>query len=201
MPPPVIVNGALWHRGFLDRGAQEAMAAEMMALAGAAPFVSHETPWGKRMSVRMTAAGSLGWVSDRAGYRYAPAHPSGAPWPPIPASVLGVWRAVSGWPSDADSCLVNLYGEEARMGMHQDRDERDLAAPVVSISLGDTGLFRVGGTTRRDPAQRIRLESGDIIVLTGPSRLAFHGIDRILPGTSTLLPEGGRLNLTLRLAG
>jgi alkylated DNA repair protein (DNA oxidative demethylase) len=200
MPALLSVAGALWFRGFLDRPAQERMAGEVVAIAAAAPFLVHETRRGGRMSVAMTACGRVGWVSDRQGYRYAADHPSGAPWPAIPPSVLAVWRAVAGWPVDPDSCLVNRYGAEARMGLHQDRDERDLTAPVVSISLGDTAVFRLGGSARGGRTARLDLASGDVLVLTGPSRLAFHGVDRVLQGTSTLLPEGGRLNLTLRVA-
>jgi alkylated DNA repair protein (DNA oxidative demethylase) len=160
---------------------------------------------GKAFSVRMTNAGSLGWLSDReSGYRYEPRHPeTGRPWPPIPKSVLAVWRAVSGYPADPEACLVNHYAPAARMGLHQDSDEEALDAPVVSISLGDTAVFRIGGTARSDKARSLKLESGDVILLGGPARLAYHGIVRVLGGTSRLLPpetfpEGGRINLTLR---
>lgn len=199
LPAPLPVRGALWWRGLLDRAAQEAILAAVRAVAEAAPPLRYETRSGARMSVAMTAAGRLGWVSDRRGYRYADRHPSGRPWPPLPDPVLAVWRAVSGWPGDPCSCLVNLYAPEARMGMHQDRDERVPAAPVVSVSLGDTAVFRIGGTARGGPTARLDLASGDVLVLAGPSRLAFHGVDRILPGTSTLLGAPGRINLTLRV--
>ena len=112
--------------------------------------------------------------------------------------MLAAWRALAGFDARPQACLINFYGASARMGLHQDRDEQDFSAPVVSLSLGDTGVFRVGGTKRSDPTQTFRLASGDAVVLGGEARLAFHGIDRILPGTSTLLPEGGRINLTLR---
>ncbi|PID35278.1 MAG: alkylated DNA repair dioxygenase [Rhodobacterales bacterium] len=152
------------------------------------------------MSVRMTSAGRYGWYSDRRGYRYAPRHPNGSAWPPIPTPVLEVWQAVSGVTRGPDCCLVNLYGEGARMGMHQDRDEADFSCPVVvSISLGDAGLFRIGGRARGGKTQSIWLESGDVLVLGGDARLAYHGVDRIRFGSSSLLKHGGRINLTLRV--
>lgn len=198
---PVEVNGVRVWPGLLDRDAQVAMVAALRALGDEAPFRRYETPGGRRMSVRMSAAGALGWVTDRSGYRYDAVQPDGRGWPDIPDSVLDVWRAVSGTDRLPDSCLVNFYGESARMGMHQDRDEADLSWPVVSISLGDDALFRVGGTTRGGGTKSIWLKSGDVAVLSGTARLAYHGIDRIRFGSSDLLPEGGRLNVTLRVAG
>ena len=153
----------------------------------------------KPFSVRMTNMGPLGWVSDKSGYRYQASHPELAtPWPAIPQSVLAVWNRVSNYAHPPEACLVNFYGGDAKMGLHQDRDEEDFAAPVVSISLGDTALFRVGGTTRGGKTQSLKLASGDVLILEGPSRLAFHGIDRVIGGSSTLLKDGGRINLTLR---
>jgi alkylated DNA repair protein (DNA oxidative demethylase) len=165
----------------------------------AAPLFTPETPRGQKMSVRMTAAGDYGWISDRRGYRYAPLHPDGGVWPPIPASVLAVWKAVAGVDRAPQCCLVNWYDDQAKMGLHQDRDEADLSLPVVSISLGDDALFRVGGIDRGGPTRSIWLRSGDVAVLGGAARLAHHGIDRLRPGSSTLLPKGGRINLTLRV--
>jgi alkylated DNA repair protein (DNA oxidative demethylase) len=154
---------------------------------------------GKPFSVRMTNAGPLGWVSDERGYRYQPRHPdTGKPWPPIPASARRAWDELGAYPLPPEACLVNLYPPGARMGLHQDRDEEDFSAPVLSLSLGDTALFRFGGTERGGPTRSVRLRSGDALVLGGPARLAFHGVDRLLSGTSVLLPEGGRINLTLR---
>lgn len=153
------------------------------------------------MSVRMSAAGTLGWVTDRSGYRYDPVQPDGSEWPEIPASILAVWQQLSGVERLPDSCLVNFYGEGAKMGMHQDRDEADTVWPVVSISLGDDALFRVGGVTRGGATKSIWLKSGDVAVLSGRARLAYHGIDRIKFGSSDLLPDGGRINVTLRVAG
>ena len=186
--------------GFLARPAQSAMAAAVRAVVGAAPLVRPVTRWGRPMSVRMTSAGRLGWVIERGHYRYVARHPeTGEPWPPIPPSVLAVWRAVSGWDGDPDCCLVNWYGEGARMGLHRDVDEGDFSAPVVSISLGDPARFRIGGTRRTDPTESVVLNSGDVVVIGGPARLAYHGIDRVMFGDDDLLPGGGRINLTLRV--
>jgi alkylated DNA repair protein (DNA oxidative demethylase) len=150
-------------------------------------------------SVEETNFGQLGWVSDRDGYRYQPCHPkTGEPWPSMPAALTALWERCAGYESRAQCCLVNLYRAGARMGLHQDRDEADLNAPVLSVSLGDDARFRIGGTSRRGPTQTIRLRSGDVLMFGGNARLAFHGIDRIFPGTSTLVPGGGRINLTLR---
>lgn len=187
--------------GYLDAAAQRALVDDIRAVVEAAPLYTPEMPkTGKPMSVRMTNCGALGWVTDKAGgYRYQPTHPvSGEPWPPIPAVLLDIWREVAGYPHPPEACLVNFYADWARMGLHQDRDERDFAAPVVSISLGDDCLFRVGGVRRNDPTVSFRLSSGDVVVLGGEGRLAFHGVDRIYPGTSMLLKNGGRINLTLR---
>jgi DNA oxidative demethylase len=193
-------EGFFYSPGALDRTAQAEMAAEVLAALEAAPLFTPVTPGGKPFSVRMSNLGPLGWVSDRAGYRYQPAHPlTGRPWPPIPPSVLSVWRAYSGVEAEPDACLVNLYGPGARMGLHQDRDEADFGFPVVSISLGDAAIFRLG-PAEGGRTSTLRLVSGDVCVLSGPARLARHGIDRVLAGSSTLLPGGGRLNLTLRRA-
>jgi alkylated DNA repair protein (DNA oxidative demethylase) len=147
----------------------------------------------------MTNCGALGWMTDAEGYRYQPNHPqTGEPWPPIPEILLAAWRDLSSYPHPPEACLVNVYGAEARMGLHQDRDEDEMSAPVVSLSLGDSCQFRIGGAKRNDPTHAFRLASGDAVVLGGSARLAFHGVDRIIAGTSTLLPEGGRINLTLR---
>ncbi len=185
--------------GRIDPVAQAALVADLRAVARAAPFVTPETRGGRKMSVRMTAAGRFGWVSDRGGYRYAPQHPSGVPWPPIPPALLALWQAVVPAARLPECCLVNFYGEGARMGLHQDRDEADPTQPVVSISLGDAALFRVGGTERGGPTRSVWLSSGDVVVLEGAGRMAFHGIDRIRFGSSALLPGGGRINVTLRV--
>ena len=155
---------------------------------------------GKPLSVMMTNAGQLGWVTDKErGYRYQATHPvSGAPWPPIPAALLRLWDDVTTYPAPPEACLINFYFEGAKMGSHVDADEDDFAAPVVSVSLGDEAVFHVGGPKRSDPKTRIVLASGDVVVLGGDSRRAYHGIDRVRPGTSDLIPGGGRINLTLR---
>jgi alkylated DNA repair protein (DNA oxidative demethylase) len=196
-----LASGVTLTSGYLNRAAQGEMLAAVGAIIAAAPLYVPRMPRsGKPMSVRMTNCGALGWVTDEArGYRYQGTHPeTGVPWPPIPEIVLRAWRDLSGYRHPPEACLVNYYAADARMGLHQDKDEQDLAAPVVSLSLGDTGLFRIGGLKRNDPTNSVRLASGDAVVLGGEGRLAFHGVDRILPGTSTLLPEGGRINLTLR---
>jgi alkylated DNA repair protein (DNA oxidative demethylase) len=193
------VNGALVYPGFLDEDAQRALLDDVRGIVRAAPLFRPTTARGKQMSVRMTSAGDYGWVSDRRGYRYEPRHPDGMAWPPIPERVLDIWRSVSGASRDPQCCLVNYYDAEARMGLHQDRDEADFSMPVVSISLGDEALFRVGQTTRGGPTKSVWLRSGDVAVLAGAARLVYHGIDRVRAGSSTLLPDGGRINLTLRV--
>lgn len=186
----------------LDAEAQAALLAEVMARVARAPFYRPVTPGGKPMSVEMTNFGALGWVSDAGGYRYQKAHPeTGEPWPDIPETLLALWAELTGAATPPDACLVNLYRDGARMGLHQDRDEADFAFPVVSVSLGDTAVFRLGGVSRRDPTASVRLASGDVCVLAGAARLAHHGIDRVLAGSSRLVPGGGRINLTLRRAG
>ena len=186
---------------FLDVEAQLSLVEAIRDVVRQAPLYTPVMPrTGTPMSVRMTNCGSLGWVTDKAhGYRYQPTHPvSGEPWPPIPPELIALWNALSGYEHPPQACLVNFYAADARMGLHQDRDEADLEAPVLSISLGDECLFRVGGIKRSDKTVSFRLGSGDVVVLGGESRLAFHGVDRIYPGTSTLLKDGGRVNLTLR---
>lgn len=166
-----------------------------------APLYAPLTPSG-RMSVRQSNFGRLGWVCDASGYRYADAHPvTGRPWPAIPRLLIRLWRRIDPSAPLPDSCLVNYYASDAKMGLHRDLDEADFSAPIVSVSLGDEAVFRLGGLKRADRAEKVRLQSGDVIVLAGARRLAFHGIDRILAHSSPLLPGGGRINLTLRRAG
>ena len=180
---------------------QLALLREIRAVMEEAPLFTPTMPRsGKAMSVRMTNCGPLGWVTDRErGYRYQATHPiTGKPWPAMPQMLLDLWDEVAHYQAPPEACLVNYYSGEAKMGLHQDKDEEDFDAPVLSVSLGDTAIFRAGGRSRRDPTQRFELKSGDVVVLGGEDRLAFHGIERVLAGTSDLLPEGGRLNLTLR---
>lgn len=195
----ITVRGATLYRGFLAAADQAGLVEALRGVVAEAPLFSPETRWGRKMSVRMTSAGRYGWFSDRRGYRYMDRHPSGSPWPAIPAQVLEIWRAVVPEARPPDCCLVNLYGEGAKMGLHQDRDEADFSQPVVSISLGDDALFRIGGTERNDKTESVWLASGDVLVLGGPARLAFHGIDRVRTRSSSLLRDGGRINLTLRV--
>lgn len=197
--PGLVVRGAPVFPGHLDRAAQEALIADLRGVAMRAPFVRPVTPGGRPMSVRMTAAGRLGWIADRRGYRYSPTHPNGQAWPAIPDRVLAIWDALSGTATPPDCCLINLYDATARMGLHQDRDEGDFDFPVLSISLGDEARFRIGGTERGGGTESFWLRSGDVMLLTGPSRLAWHGVDRIRHRSSTLLSAGGRINLTLRV--
>jgi DNA oxidative demethylase len=187
-------------RGWLDRAGQAALVEDLRAAIREAPLFTPRMPrTGTPFSVRMTNCGPLGWVSDVAGYRYQPLHPeTGRPWPPIPPVLLDAWRDHAGFPAPPEACLVNWYEGKAKMGLHQDRDEQDFAAPVLSVSLGDACLFRFGGTRRSDPTASVKLESGDLLLFGGPSRLCFHGVDRVYAGTSDLLPRGGRINLTLR---
>lgn len=200
VPMLEIAPGVIHFPGWFDRAQQESLVGELREVAKAAPFFRPQMPrTGKPFSVKMTNCGVLGWVSDVAGYRYQANHPeTGAPWPPIPPELLRTWDRLTGYGLPPEACLVNFYESGARMGLHQDRDEDNFDAPVLSVSLGDTGVFRVGGTARGGPTVSVKLQSGDALSFGGPARLAFHGIDRIIPGTSTLLPQGGRINLTLR---
>jgi DNA oxidative demethylase len=195
-----IAPGVDYFPGFLDRAAQEALRDELGAILAAAPLFRPRMPrTGKPFSVMMSNCGPLGWVSDERGYRYQSAHPeTGRPWPPIPPILIDAWARLAASAPPPEACLINVYGPQAKMGLHQDRDEEDLSAPVVSLSLGDAAVFRIGGVNRGGPTRSFRLESGDAVVLGGPGRLAFHGVDRIVPGGSTLLAGGGRINCTLR---
>jgi alkylated DNA repair protein (DNA oxidative demethylase) len=187
-----------------SRGDQAALAAQVLEKVAQSPLYQPAMPrTGKPLSVRMTNLGPLGWVTDKEqGYRYEPAHPvTGAPWPAMPKILLDLWDAVTGWPDPPEACLVNWYAPGARMGLHVDNDEQAANAPVVSVSLGDKARFRLGGPARKDPTASFVLSSGDVVVLGGAARACHHGVDRIYPETSTLLPEAwrpGRINLTLR---
>lgn len=203
------LNGVKILQGALGVPEQRQILADIRAVVAAAPLIQPMTPWGKPMSVRMSAAGRFGWVSGPKGYAYAPRHPqTGQPWPAIPPSILTLWERFAGAEARApecrpvrapECCLINFYGEGARMGLHQDRDEADFSQPVLSLSLGDDGLFRVGQVTKGGPTGSVWLASGDVAVIGGAARLAYHGVDRIRFGSSDLLAQGGRLNLTLRV--
>jgi len=179
---------------------QRHLLAELRRVLDRAPLYSPAMPGsGNLLSVRMSNCGPMGWLSERSGYRYSPTHPvTGEPWPAIPTTVLGLWHKTTGAAYPPQACLINYYGPTARLGLHRDQDEDAREAPILSISLGDTALFRLGGPERKSPTRSVRLSSGDAVLLDGPSRHWYHGVDRILPGTSQLLPEGGRFNLTLR---
>ena len=189
----------LWRERF-DRAAQQNLLEDILQRIEAAPFYRPQMPGsGAPFSVEETNLGPLGWLSDKNGYRYAPRHPvTGKPWPAIPQTLLDLWKETTLYRAPPECCLVNFYRAGARMGLHQDRDEQAEDAPVLSVSLGDDAIFRIGGTTRRGPTQSVKLSSGDVLTFGGPARRAFHGIGRIIPGSSTLVPGGGRINLTLR---
>ena len=194
------MSGFRFWPGELTVDQQVMLVDDVMAAIDQAPLYQPVTPGGRPFSVRMTNLGPLGWVSDRAGYRYQPRHPhTGLAWPPIPPLLLGLWERRSGFAGPPDACLVNLYLGPAKMGLHQDRDETDLSAPVLSVSLGDTAMFRIG-PAEGGRTSSLRLASGDVCLLSGEARLARHGIDRVLEGSSRLIPGGGRINLTLRKA-
>ncbi len=199
-------EGVRLHRSCFDHGAQLALAREIASVIATAPLYTATMPkTGAPMSVRMTNCGEFGWFSDKSGgYRYEALHPlTGEPWPPIPPALLDAWTRLTGYALPPQACLVNVYGPEAKMGLHQDRDEKDFDAPILSVSLGADCRFRVGGRKRSDKTTAFVLSSGDALVLGGGARLCFHGVDRILatlppPLPLELLADGARINLTLR---
>jgi DNA oxidative demethylase len=198
-----IKNGCDHFPGYLDAREQSALLGDIRQVIGEAPLYRPHMPRsGKPFSVMMTNCGPLGWVSDKSGYRYQPHHPStGKNWPPIPARLLDTWCELTEFERPPEACLINYYTADAKMGMHRDEDEADFSAPILSLSLGDSATFKVGGLERGGPAQSIKLNSGDALIMAGPARLLYHGISRVLGGTSSLLQEGGRINLTLRHVG
>jgi DNA oxidative demethylase len=199
--PTITLPGFRHLAGYLDRSAQIVLLGTVREIIRRAPFYTPTMPRsGKPFSVRMTNAGPLGWVSDKdGGYRYQATHPvTGTRWPALPPPLLRIWDDLSGYDAPPEACLINYYDGEARLGSHVDADEQNTMAPVLSLSLGDTAIFHIGGPKRSDPKTRLTLVSGDVVVLAGAARHAYHGIDRVLTGTSDLLPEGGRINLTLR---
>ncbi len=196
------INGFHIHSDYLDRNAQEGLVDCLRKIVRKAPFFRPTMPrTGKPFSVEMTSAGVLGWVCDKdGGYRYQKTHPvTGNPWEPMPEALVSLWHDLTSYNKPPECCLINLYrGDKPRMGLHRDEDEHDLKAPVVSISLGDTAVFRMGGLNRGDPTRSTKLASGDVVTFGGEARLSYHGIDRIIANSSTLLRGGGRINLTLR---
>lgn len=192
--------GLFLFSGYFDRPSQEALSDEIRSLVQVAPLFHPKMPkTGKPFSVRMSNCGSLGWVADKDGYRYQVNHPTTQePWPPMPQRLQLLWRDIANCELRPEACLINYYSPEAKMGLHQDRDEDVFGAPVISVSLGDDCRFRIGSNTRGGPTKSLKLHSGDVLVMSDQSRLAFHGVDKIYPGTSTLLKAPGRINLTLR---
>jgi alkylated DNA repair protein (DNA oxidative demethylase) len=187
--------------GHFNAAEQTALLAELRQLLAEAPLFQQAMPRsGAPLSVRMSGAGTWGWVTDKVGgYRYQRTHPvTGQPWPAIPERLLRLWAEVTGEARPPNQCLINYYDAKARLGLHQDKDAVSLDGPVVSVSLGDDARFVVGGLSRQAPLQRLDLHSGDVVWFGGPGRLLFHGVDRIRFGSSALLAEGGRLNVTLR---
>jgi alkylated DNA repair protein (DNA oxidative demethylase) len=196
-----MAGGAAFYPALLDRAGQAALIEAVFSAAESAPFYTPLMPRsGAPMSVAQTNLGPLGWFTDKAnGYRYQAEHPeTGRPWPAMPKMLLDLWDELAGYPAPPESCLVNLYRGAARMGLHVDADEQAKDAPVLSISLGDAAQFRLGGVSRKAPTQSMTLRSGDVVMLSGAARNFYHGVDRITPGSSRLIPGGGRINLTLR---
>lgn len=198
-----IKDGCDHYPGYLDRRAQTELLSDIRDIIEQAPLYRPQMPrTGKPFSVMMTNCGPLGWVADKSGYRYQPHHPeTEANWPPIPARLMDFWRSLTRYESPPEACLINYYAANARMGMHRDEDETDFNAPIVSLSLGDSAIFKIGGLTRGGPSQSVKLNSGDALIMAGPGRMLYHGVSRVLGGTSSLLKEGGRINLTLRRVG
>lgn len=170
------------------------------AARGDAPFFQGRMPrTGQPISVVGSNFGPLGWVADIKGYRYDPVHPkTGKPWPAMPQALLDIWDELTNYSAPPEACLINWYREGNKMGMHVDRDEYDLNAPIVSISLGDPARYRIGGTSRGGKTHSLKLSSGDVVVLADEARQCYHGVDKVFYGQSTLVPKGGRINLTLR---
>ncbi len=195
-----VLDGFRHLPGHLDIATQAVLIGTISTLLAENPFFTPTMPRsGRPFSVRMTNCGSLGWVSDKAGYRYLPTHPvTGRPWPPIPDTLLRLWRELAPLAAEPEACLINHYTADAKLGLHRDEDEQDRSAPVLSVSLGDDAVFVIGGLTRNAPKNRLLLRTGDVLLLGGNARLAYHAIDRIKPGSSLLVPGGGRINLTLR---
>lgn len=193
------VNGVKVLVSALDRSEQQDLIRDLREVARAAPLRRPVTPSGKQMSVQMTSAGHFGWVSDQQGYRYEALQSNGLPWPQIPARLIDLWKALVPEARPPQSCLINYYGENAKMGMHQDKDESDFDQPVLSLSLGDDALFRVGGLKRGGETSSLWLKSGDVAILEGKARLAYHGVERLRFASSPLLPQAGRINVTMRV--
>jgi DNA oxidative demethylase len=198
----VLAEGAVLLRGFAAGESRELMD-DVHAVTAAAPFRHMVTRGGYRMSVAMTNCGDVGWVSDERGYRYDPVDPlTGTHWPAMPDSFQRLARnaaAEAGYEFKPDACLINRYEPGAKLSLHQDRDEQDFTAPIVSVSLGLPAVFLFGSTKRTGPIRRMQLESGDVAVWGGPGRLVFHGIAALREGEHALTGRA-RINLTFRKA-
>lgn len=194
-------DGFIYKPEYFGRAEQQSlMDAVTNAVRGPAPFFQGRMPrTGVPISVVGSNFGPLGWVADIKGYRYQSTHPkTGEAWPPMPQMLLDIWDELTGYPAPPEACLINYYREGNKMGMHVDRDEHDVNAPIVSISLGDPARYRLGGQERGGKTFSLKLSSGDVVVLAGQARKCYHGVDKIFYGQSTLVPKGGRINLTLR---
>jgi alkylated DNA repair protein (DNA oxidative demethylase) len=200
--PAKLPDGFQYLPEYFDRQAQDHLiTAVTNAVRGDAPFYRPSMPrTGQPLSVVMSNFGPLGWVTDKdGGYRYQDTHPkTGKKWPPMPQILLDTWDGLTGYPAPPDACLINWYQEGSKMGMHVDRDEYELGAPIVSISLGDKARYRLGGPERGGTTMSLKLSSGDVVVLADDARACYHGVDKIFYGSSRLVPKGGRINLTLR---
>ena len=199
--PLILIPGMI----LLPGAAPDVLLDLALTVMEAAPPRAMMTPMGKPMAAEITNCGDSGWVSDASGYRYAAQNPeTGEAWPAMPEPFKEFAAAVAaraGFPNYApDVCLINRYHPGTRMGLHQDRDERDFSQPIVSVSFGASALFRFGGIRRRDPSRGVTLHHGDVVVFGGPARLVHHGIDRIHSGHHPKL-QGDRINLTFRRAG
>ena len=201
---PALPEGAVLYREYLNAAARRQLMDEIAHILQKAPLFTPRMPrTGRSFSVRMSNAGSLGWVSDKErGYRYEPCHPrNGRPWPAMPRMLLELWRELTDYAAPPQAALINYYAPGARLGLHVDRDEEALNAPLVSVSLGAVARFRLGGRRRRDPTISFELRAGDVLVLSGPARLLYHGVERIYPQRGEALPKSigpGRINITLR---
>lgn len=196
-PPPGFKHLPL----YFSPAEQAELIAHVKMAVQTAPFYRPTMPQtGAPLSVVMTNFGALGWVTDKEqGYRYQTAHPkTSAPWPPLPDLLVRLWKEAADWPDLPEACLVNWYREGSKMGPHVDSDELAVNAPVVSVSLGDPAMFRIGGPQRGGPTHGIKLMSGDVVVMGGQSRRCYHSVSKIYYGESALVPKGGRINLTMR---
>jgi len=200
-PKPTLPPKGFAHYPLYFSAAEQADLIASKAATETAPFFQPTMPrTGVPLSVVMSNFGALGWVTDReGGYRYETVHPkTKSPWPPLPKLLTRLWRDVADWPDLPEACLINWYREGSKMGAHIDNDERAVNAPVVSVSLGDPAMFRIGGPKRGGPTHGIKLLSGDVVVMGGAARQCYHSVSKIYYGESALVPKGGRINLTMR---